>query len=96
MSCQLTFGGTSAAAQTAVAAVQAQPGNAAEAACLARLIPAIQTEIAQMNAANQVLVSMFLSHTEKTFSIDLQVDKATPLPLKPGDIIQLSNQSPAN
>ena len=96
MAVQLTFTGTVAAAQAAVAAAQAQPGNAAEAASLARLIGPIQTEIAQMNAANQVLVSMFMSHTEKTWTMEVQVDKATPLPLKPGDFIQLSNQSPAN
>jgi hypothetical protein len=88
------FIGTPAAAQVAVSAAVAQPGNAAEAATLSRLATAINTEIANMGAANQVSVYLSLTHTEKTCSCEFQIDKATPV--VGTQLVQLSNQSPAN
>ena len=96
MAFNLVFVGTVSAANSAVAAMQAQPGNAAEAAAVARLIPYIQTEINAMGAANSVSVYIAGMHNEKTLYMDVNIDKATPLPLKPGDLVQLSNASPAN
>lgn len=84
---------TPAAANTVIAATTSPAGNAAEAALLARLIPVIQAEVTAMGAANQVQVYAQGSHTEKTCSVEFQIDKATPFANAP---IQLSNASPAN
>lgn len=80
--------GTPTAANAAIAAASAQPNNTAEAAFLARIYTAIQTEVTNMGAANQVQVYVQGSHTEKTCSLEFQIDKCTPFAGAP---IQLSN-----
>jgi hypothetical protein len=94
MSFQLQFTGAPAAAKTALAAVQAPPGNTVEAACLARMITAMQAEVDNMNAANAVAVYFNGSHTEKSFQIECNIDKATPV--LGSQLVALSNASPAN
>lgn len=80
--------GTVATVNAAIAAMQAQPNNAAEAALVTRLITFLQTEVNNMGAVNQLQVYIEASHTEKTCQINVIIDKATPFA---GQVVQLQN-----